>query len=327
MSSSTCPICAYTNPKASKRLEGYQEGLHYDVLFCPDCDTAFVDNRVANDHIYDLIYENAGQIGGYYRYQQFRHNVKTETNPLSYLASQEGVYWTVLKSIRDGKIRTTDQILEVGCGLGYLTYALRQEGYQATGVDISPEAIAHAEATYGPYYEAENIVGMSERTTARYDVIIMTELIEHLEDPFPFIEHVRRLLTPTGHILITTPNKSYLHKEQHTWQSDLPPVHFWWFSEQATHHIAQKLGMRAELIDFSEYNRQTGNYQIKLNDAVIIRRPTFGADGQVLHPVTEPGPLVKTGMRMWSVAKRVLLPLLIQDVSKSQTLAFRLQNG
>ena len=35
-----------------------------------------------------------------------------------------------------------NKVLDVGCGLGYLTYALNEAGYQATGIDVSSQAIA-----------------------------------------------------------------------------------------------------------------------------------------------------------------------------------------
>ncbi|MEZ0542281.1 class I SAM-dependent methyltransferase [Fibrella arboris] len=326
MPATICPICENSQPKASKRLEGYQQGVFFDVLFCPGCDTAYVADRTSHDKIYDLIYANADVVGGYCRYQQFHDQIKKQARPLQYLAEQEGIYWTILKSIQDQLIVQTDRILEVGCGLGYLTYALRQEGYLATGIDISPEAISNATACYGPYYRAENIIGLSGRSQERYDVIIMTELIEHLEDPLLFLSEVRQLLAPNGKLLITTPNKSFLHKNRETWQSDLPPVHFWWFSEQSVQPIARRLNMQYQLLDFSDYNRKTGNYALVINDALQPRVPTFDPTGNVLNPVEKPGVLMRFMLQALRVVKRGLLPFLNRDTRQSQTLAFILTN-
>lgn len=206
--------------------------------------------------VYDLIYKKGDVIPGYDRYWRYAADVKTIDAPLNYLSSKEDTYWGVREVLSGigAADRFDIKILEIGSGLGYLTYSLRKAGYSACGLDISETAVELAKSNYGDFFVAGDLFKFAEQNVGAYDVVIFTEVIEHVDSPVKFVEAALRLLKSGGKAIVTTPNKS-LYPADFIWESDLPPIHCWWFSESSMSYIAGKLGAKMDLVDFSRFYR------------------------------------------------------------------------
>ena len=106
-------------------------------------------------------------------------------------------------------------ILDLGCGNGAIARALLAEGYDVYGVDASVSGItmANAEAP-GRFFELDVQLGELplELAGKRFDVVISTEVIEHLYDPRGFVAFVRRILGADGEgqFIVSTPYHGYL---------------------------------------------------------------------------------------------------------------------
>lgn len=104
------------------------------------------------------------------------------------------------------------RVLDLGCGTGYGTAELARRASNATGVDISAEAVAHARTHYGllpnvAYVEAScTATGLPD---ASFDLITAYEVIEHLGDWRALLAEAKRLLAPGGLFLVSTPNRTY----------------------------------------------------------------------------------------------------------------------
>jgi SAM-dependent methyltransferase len=96
-------------------------------------------------------------------------------------------------------------IIDVGCGDGSaLAVAARQNpGHRFAGVDWSSGALRQARAL-----GLEVLRGGMDLPVAdgAADVVIMSEVIEHLVDPDGAVAEVRRVLRPGGSLLLSTPN-------------------------------------------------------------------------------------------------------------------------
>lgn len=188
------------------------------------------------------------------------------------LADSEDVYWSIRTCVE--RLAPGARLLEVGAGLGYLTYSLRKAGYDAIGMDISRAAVENANANYGPYFQAADLAEWSLQKVGEFDMVLMTELIEHLPDPLRFLRMASSLLRPGGRLIVTTPNRSYYPKWM-LWETDPPPVHLWWFSENSMEVFARELGMGIEFVDFSPYHRE---HPVKTVARIIMPgQPTQGA--------------------------------------------------
>jgi SAM-dependent methyltransferase len=103
------------------------------------------------------------------------------------------------------------RVLDIGCGTGYGSAELAHTAAAVTGVDISPEAIAQACSSYA----APNLRFLAASATSipfpdsSFDLITCFEVIEHIHDWPSLLKEARRLLSPGGQFIVSTPNKSY----------------------------------------------------------------------------------------------------------------------
>lgn len=275
-----CPLCnEYVELKYSD-LPGYKEPQKFNIYHCPFCNTSYSFPKVNTDSIYDLIYRNGAIAPGYHRYWKLSEDIKRVKDPLKYLTKKEMTYWAASKVIHEYSSKNRDpKILEVGSGLGYLTYAIKTAGFNITGLEISKTAVKIAKEKYGDFYICEDLFKYSKENEETYDIVLLTEVIEHVEDITSFISALSKLIKPAGRLIITTPNKSF-YPGNAIWVSDLPPVHLWWLSEKSVKFIAGKLNLNVSFIDFTDFYRN--NYtpmRIDVNKRISGRGPVFNSNG------------------------------------------------
>lgn len=286
MDQTECPICFKVAKRIFRDFPGYQEGDNYDIFHCEDCDTSFPYPVLTDlNTVYELIYQNKEQIAGYNRYYKYAVEIKRKKNALKFLAFQEPAYYGVWEKISKENLADKKlNILEVGCGLGYLTYALNQSGYNTLGLDISEEAVKYAKNAFGNYYLQSDIFEYAVSNKKKFDFVVLTEVIEHVISPVQFIKTLLGLLAPGGKLIISTPNKS-LYADSTVWASDMPPVHLWWFSETSMHRIAELTGSSVSFIDFSEYHKKMPTI-IDVGGAIpfVLPAHVFDKNGNLLNP-------------------------------------------
>lgn len=100
-------------------------------------------------------------------------------------------------------------LLDVGCATGSFLSLAQAKGWQCRGVEVSAFAAAQARERTG----CEIFCGKLEDApfgAGTFDVITMWDLLEHLPDPVQGLEKARRLLKPSGLLLVNTPNENSL---------------------------------------------------------------------------------------------------------------------
>jgi len=94
------------------------------------------------------------------------------------------------------------RVLDVGAGYGGLSHRLLQLGYDVTAVDIDPSLCEHADVEVRRCDIMQGLPFADET----FDVLTLTEVIEHMEDPFRCVRECNRVLKPGGIFVLTTPN-------------------------------------------------------------------------------------------------------------------------
>jgi SAM-dependent methyltransferase len=278
-----CPLCSREAKLSYADLPGYKEPHKFNIYHCSFCNTSYSFPKVETDSIYDLIYKNGAVAPGYHRYWKLSEDIKRVKDPLKYLTRKEMTYWAASKAIHEYSRKVKDpKILEVGSGLGYLTYAFKTAGFNITGLEISRTAVKIAKEKYGDFYINADLFKYSKDNEGTYDMVLLTEVIEHVEDITSFISALSKLVKPEGRLIITTPNKSF-YPEDTIWVSDLPPVHLWWLSEKSVKFIAGKLNLKLSFVDFTDFYRR--NYtpmRIDVNKKIPGRDHVFNSNGKLI---------------------------------------------
>lgn len=106
------------------------------------------------------------------------------------------------------------RVLDIGCGNGYLTEQFRK-AHPATeffGMDPSESGIANATGAFPHVHfkQASIYDAPPSEWMGAFDLIISTEVIEHLYTPAALPEFMRKVLKPGGTAVVTTPYHGYL---------------------------------------------------------------------------------------------------------------------
>ena len=113
-------------------------------------------------------------------------------------------------------------LVELGAAPGVQCIALARDGYRVTAVDLGEASEEWGDSSTGSMADALAGAGVDlvlwdlEATpyplpSESFDVVLLTEVLEHLRDyPLKALLETRRLLRPGGLLVLTTPNAASL---------------------------------------------------------------------------------------------------------------------
>jgi len=146
----------------------------------------------------------------------------------AYLKHVSGLERTWESTVNATNTFLTDvRVCDVGCGGGILSEALAECGATVTGVDMLPAAIKIAKrhwddthdapsgekakkssAIRSPEYVCQAIEEFAAKRAGSFDVVICSEVLEHVTDPVAFAAHCCVLVRPGGCVVFTTINRT-----------------------------------------------------------------------------------------------------------------------
>jgi 2-polyprenyl-6-hydroxyphenyl methylase/3-demethylubiquinone-9 3-methyltransferase len=116
------------------------------------------------------------------------------------------------RSVRTRRPLSGLAALDIGCGAGLMAEPLARMGAMVTAIDAAPENIAAAQAHAGAQglvidYRCVAVEALAAEG-ARFDLITVLEVIEHVEQREAFVAAVAALLKPGGLLVMSTPNRT-----------------------------------------------------------------------------------------------------------------------
>jgi 2-polyprenyl-3-methyl-5-hydroxy-6-metoxy-1,4-benzoquinol methylase len=161
----------------------------------------------------------------------FVNNIKWNQPEPNY---DEFLRWKVIQSyvefiINDSNSSNPLEILDLGCGRGWLTNLLSGYGV-ASGIEPVIPVVEYAKKIF-PHVEflsgtTKKI--LKQNNFKKYDLIVSSEVIEHIHDDKKdgFVKDIKKLLKDNGFVILTTPRK----EAEEEWNSSFPveqPVEDW----------------------------------------------------------------------------------------------------
>jgi SAM-dependent methyltransferase len=140
-------------------------------------------------------------------------------------------------------VRPPGRALEIGCGHGAFVSILRELGFDAIGMDLSPWIVEFARATFGAPVRQGTLETVE--LEPGFTCIAAFDVLEHLVDPLDTMRRCARLLAPDGVLLLQTP---CYRGEGPDWAMFQPDEHIYLFSEVAVRELLGRAGFNDVLI-------------------------------------------------------------------------------
>lgn len=182
-----CPLCG-----SSERVPVYKEHGALVVSRCGACSLLYTSTRIkAPERVY------WGSAENYYNEARLVFEGKAAHH-------RDGNYMEELRLIK--RYRPTGRFLDVGCNMGMLLRHVRRMGWTAVGVEPSPTvsklaAERHQLQVYNCFLHE-----LPEHERGSFDVIALSDVLEHIVEPIEFLRQVDRWLAPRGVVYIKVPN-------------------------------------------------------------------------------------------------------------------------
>lgn len=134
-----------------------------------------------------------------------------KTRPVRKIISANNfTYRLLIKSLKHIIVKRKLKILDIGCGAGTLGIYLASLGNEVVGIDISERAINACKITAKNLHVSnikfKSLDFMKNKIQGKYDLIIFSEVIEHLPDDKLALTKINDLLKPKGILLLSTPS-------------------------------------------------------------------------------------------------------------------------
>lgn len=103
------------------------------------------------------------------------------------------------------------RVLDAACGEGYGSALLARHAASVLGLDLSSQAVGHAQARYGGAanlrFQAMDATAVDALPDASFDLVVSFETLEHVEAQARMLDGFRRVLAPGGVLILSSPDK------------------------------------------------------------------------------------------------------------------------
>jgi len=224
----SCPVCRADDVRPKLHTHGV------DVLQCRECALAFWLPEAGFDpaRLYDGRYFASGSAAAGYD---------------DYAALEPALRSTFRRRLAGLREKPGGWLLDVGAAYGFAASEAERAGFRVAGLELSAEAARQAAARISGRVVRASAIELPY-SSARFDVITLWDVIEHLPDPHRAVAEISRCLRPGGRLALTTGDVESLvaRLSGARWHLYTIPEHLFFFSRRSLQRLLEAHGLRIQ---------------------------------------------------------------------------------
>jgi len=229
-----CLLCGSDQTPTVFEANDYFTGKRFEIRQCAACGFAFTWPQPRNlDEFYPPQYRRYGGLTAWL-----------------FKTFDGGRAAAVARSIA-----ANGRALEIGCGPGWMSEAVRRQGWTVVGNERTVDSTTIATRQRGLALFVGGLDAV--KSTSQFDLVIIHQVLEHLDDPLQTLAGIARVLKPGGKVLIGVPNFASWQARftrQH-WQHLEVPRHLGHFTPQTIQDACKRVGLEVESFRFVSIER------------------------------------------------------------------------
>jgi len=183
--SRACPLCNSSKKSVFMKVNAYNNRDHVQLLKCSDCGFVYSETVCCNYTSYSI------------------PTSKQSCEALDSASISQGIPELATEIIDKISVKR-GRVLDYGCGAGLMLRVFKEYGYEVLGVEESE--------AFRKILKKDNIpsiASLSEIDDLResFDLVIVKDVIEHLENPVEAINEIVSFIKPGGFIYVRVPNR------------------------------------------------------------------------------------------------------------------------
>ena len=229
---SPCPICNKEDISTLLHTKDYSlTGEDFQIIRCANCTLEYTDPAPSKE-----------AIATYYNFPSYISHTDTKEGLVNKMYHKVRNHTLTQKTNWVQSLFTGHKghLLEVGAGTGAFADSMSKKGWKVTALE--PDASSRQKALDNYNLNILPIEELFHLEPAKYEVITLWHVLEHVHDLNAYMKTFHSLLKPNGRLIIAVPNYTSYDAGYYKkyWAAYDVPRHLYHFSPLSMHYLAKK---------------------------------------------------------------------------------------
>jgi 2-polyprenyl-3-methyl-5-hydroxy-6-metoxy-1,4-benzoquinol methylase len=229
---SPCPICNKEDISTLLHTKDYSlTGKDFQVIQCANCTLEYTDPAPSKE-----------DIAPYYNFPSYISHTDTKEGFVNQIYHKVRNYTLTQKTNWVQSLFTGHKghLLEVGAGTGAFAHSMFKKGWNVTALEPDESSRLKALEIYDLHLLP--IEELFQLEPAKYEVITLWHVLEHVHDLNAYMKTFNNLLKPNGRLIIAVPNYTSYDAVfyKNYWAAYDVPRHLYHFSPMSMHYLTKK---------------------------------------------------------------------------------------